>query len=152
MSASKMEDINKDQVNNITPLEETNIKNENEESAIESKTEVKQESSDEIQCNIFAGVHEGNIAYNEDFDAIRTEVKQKEMIDTSSSNKLFQYNQSEVNSSIYESADGEKPDFVFNIIPCGDDELISANRNIEIKDESQHQVCLCIQPIVSSII
>ena len=89
---SAMENINTDQIINITPSEETdaatNIIYESKDSAINIKTELKQESREEIKFNIFADVRQDNIDYNEDYDELKTEVKQEELIDSSSTRKL----------------------------------------------------------------
>ena len=86
--------------------------------------------------DLFADVHEADIKYNGDYTELKTEVKPEEMINSSSLVK-----QSDMYISLYKSTN-EKPDFVFNIVPIADNELLSENSSIEIKDESNNQVSL----------
>lgn len=103
------------------------------------KTEILEDSSNEIQPDILASINACNI--DGDYNDTKIEVKYEEIIN----NKLCEFQESDINCLSYESAEDEK-DFVINIIPVADDELISNNMNIQIKNESDNQVSVCKQP------
>ena len=125
-----------------------NVNDEDKDQETFIKSEIKHESSKEMQFNIFSG--ESDIDYVKNFAEIKTEVE--ETVENSASNKVCEFQESEINSintltdfkPEFEidslTAGDEKPDFVFNIVPVSADELISDNRDIKINDEAHTQV------------
>ena len=121
----------------------TDLTNEKLDDKNKFKTEILEEFMEENQPDNSSCINACNI-YNIE-DCNETEVKQEEMIDSLSKNELCELQESQMNCLSFESA-GDEKDFVINIVPVADDELISMNSNIEIKDESHNQVSVRKQP------